>query len=74
MGAKIKIEETKSIRFDEIKIGERDLGEILQKIYKDAHSVILNVSREKQSEKPNFTEVDLGAYAIMNLLEDIGIS
>lgn len=69
MKAEIKIDA--KIGLDEIKIGKSNLLEILNRIEQSSIQIIHNLSVEKNSETPDYSDIDAPCYSILNLIKEI---
>lgn len=67
--AKIKTEI--KVSFNEIKIGDYTLSDILYEIRKNAHDCLEDISIERQKINPNLEDIDVGLHRILNLLDEI---
>ena len=66
---KARVELTKEISFDKIWIGDITLSEMFAMIHSDATACIQNISIERQSNNPNYEDIDSPIYSILNLIE-----
>lgn len=65
------INTTLTVSSNSIIIGGRSLSDILSTISKHTHDCIMDISIQRQSEKPDLEMIDTPLHIILNLLEDI---
>lgn len=60
-----------SVDFDDIKIGNQSLADILQTIHDKVQQVVQDISIESQSENPDYSDIDAPLHGVLDLIENI---
>ncbi len=68
---KAEITITNEFSFDEVKIGDKTLEDILREIHNEARKCLLEFYIQSQSENPDYEDIDTPLHRILNIIEDI---
>ena len=65
--------QTLDLNLSDLKIGSKDLHEILREIHKKVLEVVTDISLESQSDNPNYSDIDAPLHGVLNILEELNI-